>query len=78
MKVRLQPSKESVRRNFEALARPAKILGITVLSALTGYATAKGFQTYIMPVEPSEAYEAAVTVVSALLGGFVAAEAIDR
>ena len=66
-----------ILRSLEALARPAKVLGVTALSGLTGYAAAKGFETFVMPVEPNEVYEVAISAGAALLSGFIAAETID-
>ncbi len=67
-----------IHRGLEKLARPAKVLGVTALSGLAGYATAKGFDAFVMPVEPSKVYEVVSTAGAALIGGFVAAEAIER
>jgi hypothetical protein len=67
-----------IRRGLEALVRPAKILGITALSGAAGYATARGIDAFVIPVEPLEVFEVAVTGASALMGMFVATETIDN
>lgn len=58
----------------DGIVRAAKVIGGTLLSAATGYAMARGVDHFIIPVEPREVFEAAVTAGSALVGGLVASE----
>lgn len=68
------PSEHSV---MEAVKRPAKIVGATVLSGIAGYAAAKGVESFLIPVDPSEVFEATVVLGSAALGGFITTEAVE-
>lgn len=63
------------RRIPEGVKHVAKSLGGAALSGLAGYAAAKGIETFITDIRPEEVFEGVVVVGSAVLGGFVTAEA---
>jgi hypothetical protein len=68
-----------LQRGMNALARPAKVAGVAALSGLVGYATAKGIDTFLVPIHSAgvrNVYETAVVLSGAFLGGTVSSQAI--
>lgn len=68
----LTSAERSVSPNLAIKA--AKVIGGSVLGAGAGLLAAKGFDAYVLDVEPGLVFEGAVTAASAALCGFFAAE----
>ncbi len=65
------------RRVLKGLGtKTAKFIGAIALSGAAGYAMAKGVETFIMPVEANEVYEAMGIIGGVIIGGLLAGEII--
>ena len=66
--------KDSTQSTFEKVS---KVIGGTLLGGVAGLMAAKGFDHFVMNVEPGAVFEGAVAGAGALLAGFITAETTE-
>lgn len=57
-------------RAFEALRRPARIVGSMALYGASGYLLAKGLDAFVLEVDDSNSFESYTTAGAALIGAY--------